>query len=341
MANSYNVTALPDYVDQHRDELIAKAVLSDDVLSKLTLITGVKGPTALNRIETDVVFGDGSTCGWNEAGSTSLSQRVLIGQPIKINMAICDKVLLDKWAAYKVRVEAGKTDRDLPFEKELVDSIIENVKSQLVQRMFDIYDGSYPDIGYWGPESEGINKEYHLYSGIFRYVWTWNEYNRPDLDNETYMGYNVAHSTSYNETAYSYLKKVAAAFPAEILGKDDLVIFCSLPMFRMFIQDLVSANLYHYDPANGENEYKLPGTNITVIGVNAYDKNPGWPTGESLVLGGSLSNFFYGTNLEDGEEIFDIWYSKDNREFRVAIEFVAGSQVAYPSEAVIGSFGAF
>ena len=45
---------------------------------------------------------------------------------------------------------------------------------------------------------------------------------------------------------------------------------------------------------------------------------------------------FYGTDLENGEELFDIWYSKDNREFRLAIEFTAGVQVAFQDEIVLG-----
>ena len=70
MANSPIVTSLPTYVDQNRLPLIAKAVLGAKTASLFTLQSGVKSPTALNLISTDVVFGDGSTCGWNEAGQS-------------------------------------------------------------------------------------------------------------------------------------------------------------------------------------------------------------------------------------------------------------------------------
>ena len=133
-------------------------------------------------------------------------------------------------------------------------------------------------------------------------------------------------------TSYNFIKQVASKMPASILDKEDLVILVSMPMYMSYIQDLVSANLYHYNPENGENEYKLPGTNIRVIGVNGLNNTSSY----DYVIAGSLSNMFYGTNLEDGEEIFDLWYSKDNREFRLAIEFVAGVQVAYQNEIVLG-----
>ena len=38
----------------------------------------------------------------------------------------------------------------------------------------------------------------------------------------------------------------------------------------------------------------------------------------------------------DDAETFDLWYSKDNREYRLAVQFNAGTQVAYPNEVVVG-----
>ena len=35
-------------------------------------------------------------------------------------------------------------------------------------------------------------------------------------------------------------------------------------------------------------------------------------------------------------ETFDLWYSKDNQEFRLAVKFNAGVQVAFPDEVVLG-----
>ena len=306
MANSYNVTALPDYVDQHRAELIAKAVLTAKSADLFTLLTGVKGPTALNRISSEVVFGDGAACGWTESGSTSLTQRVLTPKALKVNMSICDKTLLSKWANYLVRVEAGKTDRDLPFEEEFTADVIKGVKAG-IEKM--IYQGDSTSTG--SVEFDGLLKIL------------------------TASGSSVVEaSAASSATAYAFIKAVAAQFPATILDKDDLVILVSMPTYNEYMQDLVTANLYHYNPGDGENEYKLPGTNIRVIGVNGLNN-----AAEDYAIGGSLSNIFYGVNLEDGDEIFDLWYSKDNREFRFVIEFVAGVQVGFDDEVVLGTRG--
>lgn len=304
MANSYNVTALPNYVDQNRPDLIAKAVIGAKSAGIFNLLTGVKGPTALNLIDSSVVFGDGSACGWTESGSTSLSQAVLTPRALKINMSICDKNLLSKWANYMVKVQANKLDSDLPFEQYFLDDVIKNVKAG-IETM--IYQG------------DSSNAEAVEFDGLLKIL--------------TATGSSAIVTTGASSvTSYNFIKQVAAQMPASILDKDDLVILVSMPVYMDFIQNLVAANLYHYDPANGGNEYLLPGTNIKVIGVNGLNNTATY----DYAIAGSLSNMFYGTNLEDGDEIFDLWYSKDNREFRLAIEFVAGVQVAYSEEIVLG-----
>lgn len=298
MSLSYNVSALPSYVDQTRPDLIAKSVMGAKSADLFSLITGVKGPTALNLISSNVQFGDGAACGWDEAGSTSLSQSVITPRALKINMSICDKTLLNKWAGYLVKVQANKLDRDLPFEEYFMNDVIRNVKAG-IETM--IYQG----------DSANVNAV--EFDGLLKILGAGNP---------------VAVTTT--GTAYQFVKDIAMAMPASILDKDDLVILVGMDIYREYIQNLVSSNFYHYDPKNGDNEYVLPGTNIRVIGVNGLN-------GTNKGIGASLGNLFYGVNMEDGDEVFDLWYSKDNREFRMAIEFVAGVQVAFDNEVVLGT----
>lgn len=367
MANSYNVNALPDYVDQNRDKLIAKTVLSGDSVKFFNLITGAKGKTALNLIDTEVEFGDGSTCGWNEAGTTSLSQAILNARPVKVNMAICDKNLLDKWAAYKVRVEAGKTDRDLPFEEEFIDGVIKGIKAKIEQEIWS-YGASATEDAASSPDyqSDPVINQNLIDTSVLNQIRIYNFENQ--LDNsvdaatDPNTGGTIIHSAVNNivgtggalttpaHTAYEFIKSMffgrigagnrqSEYNKAELLAYDDTVVFTDMATYNAYIQDLVTLNLYHYNPANGENEYKLPGTNVRVIGVNGlnnYKDLMGTSSFVTEAIGFAfavrLSNLFYGTNMEDGEEQFDLWYSKDNREFRFASEFTFGSAVAFPEE---------
>ena len=73
----------------------------------------------------------------------------------------------------------------------------------------------------------------------------------------------------------------------------------------------------------------VPGTSVKVIAVNGLN-------GTGKIVAGRLSNFFYGVGAEDDKDTFDFWYSKDNREFRLAAYFAIAVQVAYPNEIVLG-----
>ena len=53
------------------------------------------------------------------------------------------------------------------------------------------------------------------------------------------------------------------------------------------------------------------------------------------MLAADPENLFYGVDMADDAESFDIWYSKDAQEFRVAIKFNAGSQIAFPDQVVL------
>lgn len=130
--------------------------------------------------------------------------------------------------------------------------------------------------------------------------------------------------------AYSALKAAYMALPEESLA-DDTVLFISPAGYRSFIDTLTEKNLYHFDPELGQDMHYFPGTSVKV-------KKTVGLTGKNEVYGGRLSNMFYGTNLEGDATSLDIWYSKDERVWKVAAEFTAGAQVAFPEQMSKASF---
>ena len=72
-----NVSALPEYVNQHTDELLTKAVLGATTLDYISIMPQVKYKDALTYLSSTVTFQDASTCGWNPAGNDVLSQRTI------------------------------------------------------------------------------------------------------------------------------------------------------------------------------------------------------------------------------------------------------------------------
>ena len=295
-----DVTALSNYVEEKRLPLIAKSFLRGKTIELVQLETGVKQDTALNLVSATVEFGDGSKCGWDETDGVALSQRLLKPTFLKINQAFCDKDLLKKWASYEVKLAAGR--EQLPFEEKFMDEIA-NTINEAIERL--IWQGDSQNAG-GDIEPDGYLTILSANgSGVLSATW--------------------AQGTS----AYNKIKGVYNKIPASIVEKDDTVIFVGEDTYREFIQDLVAANLYHFDPDYKNGEYRLPGTAIRVIAVNGLN-------GEDKIVAGRLSNFFYGVGAEDDKDTFDFWYSKDNREFRLAVYFAIAAQVAYPNEIVLG-----
>ena len=292
-----NVAAITGYCEEHSEELLSKSLLTGDSQRLFNLMTDVKGDQALNIMDVNVVFQSGADCGWSESGSTEFTQRVMHAKPIKVNMAFCDKKLLKTVHQHAVKIAAGT--ETMPFEEKWTSDIVDNVKAGIENMIYQ---------GQKGQENQ--------FEGLISI-----------LSDASALTTNVTAVTG--TSAYAFLKSVSLAISDKI---KEPVILCSKVLYREYMQDLVAANLYHYDPANGANEYKLPGTDIRVIGVVGLNGADDY----EYAIAGSLKNLYYGVDLENDEEKFDLWYSKDNREFRLDIEFIGGVQVAFPAEIVVG-----
>ena len=95
--------------------------------------------------------------------------------------------------------------------------------------------------------------------------------------------------------------------------------------------EMVEKNFYHYDGGSVEaKEFVLPATNTKVIAVNGLN-------GTKKIVAADPMNLYYGCDLLNDTETFDLWYSQDNREYRLAIQFNAGVEVAFPSEVVVAT----
>ena len=292
-----NVSTLSNYVEEKRLPLIAKSFLRGKTIDLIQLETGVLQDTALNLVSAQVEFGDGASCGWNPTEGVALSQRILKPTFLKVNQVFCDKDLLKKWASYEVKLAAGR--EQLPFEEKFLEEIA-NAINESIEKLVWQGDSSHTN------EPDGFLKILETGgSGVVSATWT------------------------AGTTAYNKIKAVYNAIPANIIDKEDTVIFVGEETYREFIQELVAANLYHFSPDYKAGEYMVPGTSIRVIAVNGLNS-----TGK--IVAGRLSNFFYGVGAEDDKDTFDFWYSQDNREFRLAAYFAIAVQIAYPNEIVLG-----
>ena len=284
------------YVDESNESLIAKTVLGGQSVGLFNLQTGVKGATAINLLNTDVTLQSALDCGFTPKGSNKISRRILDPVYLKVNMEWCDKNFLDTYAQHMVKIAAGM--KTLPYAEEFTSHIIAKVNAALEKMLYQ---------GKANPQKTEFN-------GIMTIV--------------SASGSGAIKVGTETGTAWEKISKVYANVPEEA-HKEDLVILVSPALYRKFVQELVKANMYHYDANDGNAQTYLPGTSVPVISVEGLINDT-----KEYILALRKSNVIFGTDMTNDQEKFDFWYSKDKQTFKLAIEFTAGVQVAYPEEIV-------
>lgn len=294
-----DVTKLPAYTEEHRLPLLRNAVVGNRTAKEFNLYTGLKGKTALNLLNTTVTFGDGSSCGWNEAGKSEMSQRTIEPGYLKVNMSFCDKALLKTWANYGVRIAAGQ--KTLPFEEDFMAGVIDGIKANLEKAMWQ---------GDTASEDANLNK----FDGMIKILG----------EAEVAGTYTVQAADDIT----TIINKTYALIPSAAYEKGEVVMYVGYDSYRDYIQKLLAnGNLVITNVVNDvamPTSVLIPGSNVRVIPVGGLDNQ------KLKAVASYRDNFIYGVDLSGDDEKLDMWYSQDNREFRLAVEFLAGVQVAYP-----------
>lgn len=149
-----------------------------------------------------------------------------------------------------------------------------------------------------------------------------------------FLAYKSEYAAATGTSAKTLVDNVYMALPAAILP--NAKIFVGPEVFRSYVQSLVNANLYHYDANDNTGSVIMPGTNTEVVMVGGLSK-----VGDNYeAYGADPQNLYWGVDMEDDTESFDLWYSKDNQNFRLAINFNGGAQVAFPDQVVYGTSAA-
>jgi len=296
-----NVAGLTAYVDEQRLPLIKKAVLNAKSAQLFNLQTGCKGggKTALNLLTTNVVFGSGAACGFTDAGSNVFSQRHIEAGAYKVNMSFCDKSMAKYWMGYEVKTAAGK--ETLPFEQDFVENIIAKVNEGVEKAI-------------WQGDTESLDANLNKADGLLKIL----------TDADGVIVPAVLEAT----TVKGAIDAAYLAIPVEVLPTASIAV--GQDAFRTYVLALSALNLYHYNPeVDGQMEVYIPGTTTKVYGLAGLNGT------KKVVAADFGNNIFYGTDMEGDEETFDLWYSKDNQDFRLVINFAAGVQVAFPDQVVL------
>ena len=306
--NSLDLTGLNNYINQESTELIAKSVFSAMSTRLFKVQTGVKAPTAINLLDTQVTFGDGKECGLDPMSAQTISQRIITPGFIKVFLKYCHKDFYNTFASHLTNVAAGR--EELPFEQYFIEDVIRNIGKEL-------------EVAIWQGDTAvtNTNPNTNKFDGLLKLI------NAEVTAGTIVNKYDVAQNTM--------LKKVWAvyeAIPEEKLF--DEVIYINNANFRTLVKELVDANMYHYERTIDETlDIILPGTMTHIKAVSGL-------TGQNVIVAMDPKHVVYGCDMENDMETFKFWFSDDDDAFKLLVEFAAGVQIALPSEVVYSNWNA-
>jgi hypothetical protein len=311
---SFSVGTLANYTKENEKLLVVSSVLGSKTATLIkeagTVLIGVKSSETINIMETDAVFQDGSSCGFNASGLTSFTQRAVTVGKIKVNEALCMKDLESKYL--QKALPAGSMYDSMVFAEEYTNRKAEKIASQLEKSL-------------WQGDTVSVDVNLNKFDGLLKLITAAGA----TVVNANSVPFHGSVETAITDAnVISIFDSIYKAIPAQVVDKDDIAIFCGMDTFRTYTVKLKSSNLFHYkydEAANGQ--FFLPGTNVRVIAVQGLN-------GTNDIVAARISNFYIGTDLLNEEERFELFYAQEAMQMRFVSEFKMGINFAFPDEIV-------
>jgi hypothetical protein len=310
----FDVSALANYTKENEALLVTSSVLGAKTAALIksagNVMVGVKSSEKINIMETDAIFQDGASCGFNASGSTTFTQRTVTPGKIKVNEALCPKDLEAKYL--QKALPTGSMYDSVPFEQEYSEKKAKTIAAQL-------------ETALWTGDTSSVNVNLNRFDGLVKLIGAASGVVAANAS--TYIsGAPLSSITAAN--VISIFDGVYQAIPAKVVAADDMTIFCGQDLFRTYTVALKNSGSFNYQiDVKADSEFVLPGTTIKVIAVAGLN-------GTNKVYAMRLSNMFLGTDLLNEEEKFEIFYAKEADQVRFVSEFKMGVNIAFPDEVV-------
>lgn len=308
---SFDVSALPAYTEQNAMDLIIKSVAGGRLANYANIQDGVKGPTTVNILSSDVVFqADG--CSRSASGTTTLSQRTITPGAVAIHEDLCMTDLAAKYTAVMLKQGLTNEKEEVPFEE-----LYFAEKVAKVQKAIEVAD--------WQGDTTSGTANLSKYDGLNKIIAAATAINGNPSAITTGTGI-----TSSN--VIGIFTGMAELMPEDIMDADDLKLFCGMDSFLKYQKAIADGNYFHY-VVDGDFTAELPLIGFPNVTVCATPGLSGLTNGNSYLM--RASNIYVGVDLPD-EESNDArsWYDPNDRIYKVSMAFRRGVQVAFPDQIV-------
>lgn len=294
MATGYDVSALGAYTKDNANQLLYKQIAQGNTASLMQVQTGIKTAERINIVANNPVW-QAQACSFTASANTVFSQRTLTVGAIGAYMKWCEKDLEAKYT--QLAMKAGSNLDTLTFEKIFVEDIMQqiNYKKELV-----IWNGDTLAADAYLSKFDGIKK----------------------LIASATIGATITPAAWTVANSRTRLQEFYAGLTDDMLWQPSGKVFIGTAEARDYRIKLGIDNLYHND--GKDQKLMLENTDIEIV-----------PT---LGLSGSKQIYFIptdtlylGTDLENEESKYDLFYAKEAREIRFIAEWKMGVQFSQPS----------
>ena len=308
---SFDVSALPAYTEQNAMDLIIKSVAGGRLSNYANIQDGVKGPTTINILSSDVVFqADG--CSRSASGTTTLSQRTITPGAVAIHEDLCMTDLAAKYTAVMLKQGLTNEKEEVPFEE-----LYFAEKVAKLQKAIEVAD--------WQGDTTSGTANLSKYDGLNKIIAA------ATAVNGNPSGITVATGIT-NANVIGILTGMAELMPEDIMDADDLKLFVGMDTFLKYQKAIADGNYFHY-VVDGGFTSELPLIGFPNVTVCATPGLSGLTNGNCYLM--RASNIYIGVDLPD-EESNDVrsWFDLNDRIYKVTMAFRRGVNVAFPDQIV-------
>ena len=300
MASAINLNGLNTYVEQKSDELLTKAIMGAKTLDVIDVMLDVKYKAPLNYLDSTVDFADASTCGWNASGSDTFTQRTIEVSPVKVNKEWCARDMRKYWMNYQLLIDANR--ETLPFEEKIVDENLNAINKKL-------------ETAIW--------QETSLFTGLLKQIST-------DAS-KGIKTYDASAGVDYNEVIDQAYQNITD----DMYARGEIVMFVSPTVYRNYISQLNAVCCSNREMIDAASDFiTYPGDSRVTIRPT-YGLTGAKISGKDVyVVATWAKNLVFGTDVENSENDFKVWYDDKDEMTRFKVLFNAGTQIKFPAEVI-------
>lgn len=300
---AFSLSSLTAYVEENASVLKVLPYYSAKTLTLgMEMMTGVKGPQTVNKLDTDVILQDGG-CGWNASGTTSISQRIITPGDYKVNQSFCPKDL----ETYFTRKYLPKGQKNDALPNEVEAAFMESFMGGV---------GQVIETALWQGDTTSVNVNLNKFDGFNKVL---------DAASGSTLAAGTGATSGWSKsTSIAIVDGIWEKVPTALREKADLVCLMGIDKVTQYGFALRDLNYFHYDGKEATTfEYIHPGTTMRVIGVPGLN-------GCNRIYAGQLPNFQISFDDDWENTYMEMFFAKEAQEVRFIFANMTGTQVAYP-----------